>query len=132
MVKSEGLGGGGIGDPNADGTRVEADPRAAWRLLAEHYYLFRGTPSKLWLDWVFGEVFGIGEQLDTQSADAIYDLIGQALATDAYRPRALFDRFGIEVLATTESPLDSLEHHEAIRASGWGGRVLTPHPPQPV
>jgi glucuronate isomerase len=132
MLMSQGIPLEALGVPTADGTRVEADPRAAWRLLAEHYYLFRGTPSKLWLDWVFGEVFGIGERLDTQSADAIYDLIGQALETDAYRPRALFDRFGIEVLVTTESPLDSLEHHQAIRASGWGGRIITTYRPDPV
>ncbi len=132
MLMSQGIPLEGLGVPTADGTRVEADPRAAWRLFAEHYYLFRGTPSKLWLDWVLGEVFGIGEQLDTQSADAIYDLIGQALVTDGYRPRALFDRFGIEVLATTESPLDSLDQHQAIRASGWGGRIITTYRPDPV
>src|SRR5260221_3894275 len=118
MLMSQGIPLEGLGVPTADGTRVEADPRAAWRLFAEHYYLFRGTPSKLWLDWVLGEVFGIGEQLDTQSADAIYDLIGQALVTDGYRPRALFDRFRIEVLATTESPLHSLDQHQAIPANG--------------
>ncbi|MBU6267635.1 MAG: glucuronate isomerase [Sphingomonadales bacterium] len=120
----------GIGNP-------DADPRAAWRLLAERYPLFRGTPSRLWLDWVFAEVFGMTVRLDAETADLHFDTITAALATDAFRPRALFDRFGIEVLATTESPLDSLDHHAAIRAEntragGWGGRVITAYRPDPV
>ncbi len=110
----------------------EADPREAWRLLAERYHLFRGTPSRIWLDWVFAEVFGLEVRLDAETSDLYYDTITAALATDAFRPRALFERFGIEVLTTTESPLDTLEHHRAIRASGWQGRVLTAYRPDPV
>lgn len=109
-----------------------ADPREAWRRLAANYHLFRGTPSRLWLDWVFAEAFGIGVRLDAGTADHYYDTITAALATDAFRPRALFDRFGIETLATTESPLDTLAHHDAIRASGWRGRVITAYRPDPV
>ncbi|MFY7745772.1 MAG: glucuronate isomerase [Erythrobacter sp.] len=112
--------------------RHPADPRAAWRILAEHYYLFRGTPSRMWCDWVFTEVFGIEVRLDSDTADHYFDHITATLAQDDFRPRALFDRFGIAVLATTESPLDSLEHHAAIRASGWGGRVVTAYRPDPV
>lgn len=109
-----------------------ADPREAWRLLAGHYHLFRGTPSRIWLDWVFASAFGIDVQLDATTSDLYYDHITAALATDAFRPRALFDRYGIEVLATTESPIDTLEHHAAIRASGWNGRVITAYRPDPV
>ena len=115
----------GVGNP-------EADPRAAWRLLAQHYHLFRGTPSRAWLDWVFAEAFGIDVRLDAGTADHYYDTITDALATPAFRPRALFDRYNIEVIATTESPLDSLEHHAAIRASGWQGKVITAYRPDPV
>ena len=109
-----------------------ADPRAAWRLLAEHFHLFRGTPSRMWLDWVFAEAFGIDVQLDASTSDQYFDTITDALATEAFRPRALFERFNIEVIATTESPLDSLEHHAAIMDSGWSGRVITAYRPDPV
>jgi glucuronate isomerase len=108
------------------------DPRDAWRRFASHYHLFRGTPSRLWLDWVFAECFCLDARLDASTADRYYDTITAALATDAFRPRALFDRFGIEALATTESPLDPLGHHDAIRASGWHGRVITAYRPDPV
>lgn len=113
------------------------DPRAAWRLFAERYYLFRGTPSRMWLDWVFAEAFGMGVQLEAETADLYFDTITEMLATDSFRPRALFDRYGIEVIATTESPLDTLEHHAAIRAEnaragGWQGRVITAYRPDPV
>jgi glucuronate isomerase len=114
-----------------------AEPRAAWRLFAERYHLFRGTPSRFWLDWVFAEAFGIEVQLSAETSDLYFDQITAALATPAFRPRALFDRFNIEVIATTESPLDRLEHHAAIRAEnqrpgGWQGKVITAYRPDPV
>ena len=109
-----------------------ADPRAAWRILAENYHLFRGTPSRMWLDWVFNEVFGLTVRLDAETSDLYFDVITEALARDDFRPRALFDRYGLEVLATTEGPLDTLEHHRAIRDSEWQGRVITAYRPDPV
>lgn len=109
-----------------------ADPREAWRILAANYHLFRGTPSRLWLDWVFAEVFGLEVRLEETTADLYFDTITDALQRPEFRPRALFDRFGIEVLATTESPLDLLEHHAAVACSGWTGRVITAYRPDPV
>jgi len=107
-------------------------PRDAWRLFAKNFYLFRGTPSALWLNHVFVELFGMTVALDEETADTYFDAINQHLATDAFRPRALFDRFNIEVLATTEGPCDTLAHHRAIQASGWPGRVITAYRPDPV
>ena len=121
-----------LGLPSSDGTPSEADPRVVWRQFAERYHLFRGTPSRLWLDWVFAEVFGLEQRLTADVADAYYDAIEAALTTPAFRPRALFERFNIEVLATTESPLDPLEHHAAIAKSGWSGRVITAFRPDNV
>jgi glucuronate isomerase len=108
------------------------EPREAWRLFAGHYKLFRGTPSMLWLDQVFGQVFGLRVRLEAETADLYFDAIGTALGSSAFRPRALFERFNIEVLATTESPLDALEAHQAIRQSGWRGRVISTYRPDPV
>lgn len=116
-----------------DGSReTPPDSRSIWRTFAEHYPLFRGTPTRVWLDWVLAEVFGADIPLTPANADETYQRISERLATTAFRPRALFERFGIEVLATTESPLDTLEHHAAIRASGWPGRVITTYRPDPV
>jgi len=108
------------------------DPRQSWRLFARHFYLFRGTPSWLWLNHVFGSVFGIDVLLEEVTADHYFDVITAALATPGFRPRALFERFNIEVLATTESPIDRLEQHRAILASGWHGRVITTYRPDVV
>jgi glucuronate isomerase len=121
-----------LGVPTADGKPSGVDPRAVWRKFAAHYTAFRGTPTRQWLDWVFAEVFGLGVRLDSLTADLYYDTIDTALQQPRFRPRALFDRFGIEVLATTESPLDPLLHHQAIRASGWRGNVITAFRPDPV
>jgi len=118
--------------PRADGSVRLDDAREAWRLFAENWFLFVGTPSRLWLDWVFENVFGFSEILSAGTADKYFDAINDKLAEDSFRPRALFDRFNIEVLTTTESPLDPLVHHKAIRESEWGGRVLTAYRPDPT
>ena len=132
MLVSQGITLDQLGVPRRDDHVAETDRRAIWRLFAANYHLFRATPSRMWLDHVFAELFGFTERLSATTADGYFDAIGAALVTDAFRPRALFDRFGIEVLATTESPLDDLRHHRAIRASGWNGRVVTTYRPDAV
>lgn len=128
MLYSQGLGLDELG-VGADGER---DARSVWRRFAAHYHLFAGTPSRLWLDHVFAEILGLDVRLDASTADRYFDHINAALETAAFRPRALFEHFGIEVLATTESPLDDLRHHRALRDSGWKGRVITSFRPDPV
>ncbi|MFC3440968.1 glucuronate isomerase [Sphingobium rhizovicinum] len=132
MLYSQGVKLEDLGIPTKDGSPTASDPRAIWRLLAERYHLFRGTPSRMWLDWVFSDVFGLEVQLEAATADLYYDTIDAALKTPAFRPRALFEQFNIEVIATTEGPLDPLDHHRAIRESGWSGRVVTAYRPDPV
>ena len=129
MLYSQGIGLErlGVGAPGS-----AADPREAWRLLASHFHLFRATPSALWLNHVFATVFGLEVRLSAETADLYYDQIDNALSQPAFLPRALFDQFNIELLATTESPTDTLEFHETIRSSGWGGRVVTAYRPDPV
>ena len=131
MLYSQGISLDKLGVPDRHG-RSSAEPLAAWREFAAHYHLFRGTPSALWLDHVFGELFGIDSVLSSATADEYFDKISAALADPAFRPRALFDAFNIEVLATTESPLDTLSFHRAIAESGWSGRVITTYRPDPV
>ncbi len=114
------------------GQRPTVDPRSAWRTFARHFHLFDGTPSWLWLNHVFAEVFGLDVALDESTADLYFDAIGAALARPEFLPRSLFERFRVEVLATTESPTDTLEHHRALRASGWQGRVITTYRPDVV
>ncbi|MEJ2273973.1 MAG: glucuronate isomerase [Woeseiaceae bacterium] len=132
MLYSQGVAMESLGIPTIDGTDVETDRRKIWQVFAEHYYLFRGTPSRSWLDHVFFEVFGLGQTLTPENAGEMFDAINEALERDEFRPRALFDRFNIELLATTESPLDELVHHKAIRDSDWDGRVVTAYRPDPV
>ncbi len=132
MLYSQGVRMEDLGVPTQDGAAVETDPRKIWRHFAEHYHLFRGTPSRMWLDWVFSSVFELTDSLEAGTADAYYDRIDAWLKEDAFRPRALFDRFDIEVIATTESPLDDLRHHKKIRESEWLGNVITAYRPDPV
>jgi glucuronate isomerase len=132
MLYSQGIPMESLGIPRVDGGPIEQDPRKIWRILAEHWSLFRGTPSRIWLTQTMVDVFGVTERLTPESADRIYDRISDCLRRPEYLPRALFERFNIEVLATTESPLDSLQHHLRLRQSGWKGRVITAFRPDPV
>jgi glucuronate isomerase len=132
MLVSQGVALHDLGVPRLDGGTNERDPRRIWQHLADHYHLFRATPSRMWLDHALSEVFGVDVRLEPGSAQAIYDHIATCLAQPAFKPRALFVRFGIEALATTDGALDDLSHHAAIRASGWGGRVVPTYRPDAV
>lgn len=132
MLCSQGVDLTALGVPRVDGGPTETDGRKIWRLFARHYALFRGTPSRLWLDHAFETLFGFDRRLSEATADDYYDRIAEALATPAFRPRALFERFNIEVIATTDSALDDLAAHARIRASGWQGRVVPTYRPDSV
>jgi glucuronate isomerase len=131
MLYSQGISLESLGIPQVDG-KQKADPREVWRIFAKNYYLFRGTPTRLWLDYSLSTLFGLKKRLNAENADEYYDTISRALATSEFRPRALFEKFRIEVLSTTDSPLDTLEYHKAIRESGWSGRVLPTFRPDAV
>ena len=108
------------------------DPRKVWHIFASHYYLFRGTPTRIWLDFAFQNLFGLTERLSETTADLYYDTIQEKLKSPEFLPRALFERFKIELLSTTDSPLDDLAQHKAIRESGWKGRIIPAFRPDPV
>jgi glucuronate isomerase len=108
------------------------DPRKVWRIFAQHYYLFRGTPTRMWLDFAFQELFGMEERLSDKTADLYFDVLSEKLRTPEFLPRTLFNRFNIEVLSTTDSPLDSLTHHKAIQESDWKAKVLPTFRPDAV
>ncbi|WGH77231.1 glucuronate isomerase [Jannaschia ovalis] len=132
MLFSQGVPFDALGVPRADGGAVETDGRAIWRVFAANYHLLRATPPAMWIDHALEHVFGWTPPLVAATADACYDHLSDCLAQDGFRPRALFDRFGVETLATTDSALDPLEAHAAIRASDWGGHVIPTYRPDAV
>jgi glucuronate isomerase len=132
MLYSQGIGLDQLGIAARDGSSVEQDHRRIWQLFANHYYLFRGTPTGMWLNHELYDLFGVREQLTTASAQHIYDQIEEKLTTPEFRPRALYERFNIEVLCTTDPATARLEHHQAIRDSGWTGRILPTFRPDAV
>lgn len=131
MLYSQGIGLSDLGITPDRSDNIQ-NPREIWRLFAENYYLFRGTPSRIWLDHVFSEVFGFAEPLGADTSDHYFDVINDSLQQPEFLPRSLFERFNIELLATTESPLDVLPHHDALMADDWTGRVITTFRPDPV
>jgi glucuronate isomerase len=132
MLYSQGVALERLGIPRRDGGEVEGDHRRIWQLFAAHFHLFRGTPTGVWLTHGLHDVFGITDRLTAESAQDIYDQIADSLEQPEFRPRRLFERFNIEVLATTDAATDQLEHHRAIRESGWAGRVVPTFRPDGV
>lgn len=132
MLFSQGIALEDLGVRRLDGAETETDGRRIWKLFAENYHLFRGTPTRLWMDYVLSSLFHIEEPLNAGTADRSYDRIAEKLRQPEYRPRALFKRFNIEVIATTEGALDDLRWHRMIRDSGWDGRVVTAYRPDAV
>lgn len=131
MLYSQGVKLDELGIGNSIAAR-NASPEAIWHIFAQHYYLFAGTPSRMWMDYVFKEVFDIEVVLNAHTADHYYNTIDSKLSTNAFKPRALFESFNIELIATTENPLDSLNHHQSILDSNWHGRVITAFRPDNV
>ena len=132
LLHSQGVPLEALGVPRVDGGRVETDHRKIWQTFADHFHLFRGTPTGLWLSHELTEVFGVRQKLGTTTAQATYDQIAGKLAAPAFSPRALFERFNVEVLCTTDAATDPLDSHEALRASGWSGDVRPTFRPDSV
>ncbi|MBK9317045.1 MAG: glucuronate isomerase [Acidobacteria bacterium] len=132
MLYSQGIPLESLGIPRIDSAPVEADHRKIWQIFAEHFYLFRGTPTGMWLTHELHDVFGIRRKLNGRTSLEIYDQIADCLAKPEFRPRRMFEQFGIEVLATTDAASDPLEYHKAIRDSGWKGRVVPTFRPDGV
>ncbi|MCU1565432.1 MAG: uronate isomerase [Pseudarthrobacter sp.] len=107
------------------GGATTPESRDIWRTFVEAWPLFEGTASGYWLRTQFDSVFKLGADLGEMSADASYDAIAAKLVEPGFRPRQLFKDFNIEVLATTDDPLDNLASHKAIAEDPtFDGRVL--------
>jgi glucuronate isomerase len=132
MLYSQGIPLESLGIPCCDGSTVELDHRKIWQIFADNSYLFRGTPTGVWLAQELHELFGIQEKLNGKTAQAIYGQMEAKLATPEFRPRALFERYNIEVLCTTDAATDTLRYHQAIRNSGWQGDVRPTFRPDAV
>ena len=124
MLASQGVEPARLGVPRRDGGPTETDSRAIWRTFCASWRLFRGTPSRYWLEHELVEVFGVDQVPSAETADAIYDTIAACVADPAFRPRALLDRFNIETISTTDAATSTLEHHAALAVDGLGERVL--------
>lgn len=132
MLHSQGIPLEQIGVPSRDGGAVETDHRKVWQVFADHFYLYRGTPTGLWLTQELRQLFGVDERLKSGNAQEIYDQIASKLVTPEFRPRLLYKRFNIEVLCTTDAATDPLDAHRAIRLSGWEGDIRPTFRPDKV
>ncbi|MFK7871235.1 MAG: glucuronate isomerase [Roseobacter sp.] len=132
MFASQGMSLLDFGVAQQDGTVTDDTSRQIWRRFAENFHLFRGTPTRLWLDITFARLFALTEPLCARTADAAFDQIADCLMQPGYRPRALYDRFNIEVIATTDAALDDLGHHQALLHEAWTGRVVPTYRPDQI
>jgi glucuronate isomerase len=132
MLVSQGIKLENMGIKAHNNLPFEQDHRKIWKLFAKNYYLFRSTPTRMWLDHTFQNLFNIDVPLNEKSADYYFDHINNYLNQDSYRPREMYEKFNIEVLTTTEDALSSLSHHQNIKNSTWDGRVISTYRPDNV
>lgn len=132
MMYSQGISMESMGIPRKDGGEIETDHRKIWQLICDNWHLMRATPTGIWMRDELQDVFGISEKMNSANAQTIYDVIDSKLQSPEFQPRQMFDRFNIEVLATTDAATDTLEHHQAIRDSDWDGRVVPTFRPDAV
>jgi len=132
MLYSQGIDLESLGVPRIDGGKTEKDHRKIWQIFADHFYLFRGTPTGMWLNHELHDVLDVKKQLNSHTAMEIYDQIEAELQKPENYPRAMFDRFKIEVLSTTDSPTDTLIHHKKIQESDWNGKIVPAFRPDNV
>ena len=131
LLYSHGISYDDLGVPRTDGGEV-ASGRAAWKVLAENYHLFLGTPSRLWIDHSMNWAFGIDQPLSPENADEYFDLITARLKEDDCRPLALLDKAQVDYIATTEFALDPLTEHAKIAEAGLTSRIATTYRPDDV
>jgi glucuronate isomerase len=122
MLVSQGVSPDRLGLPRRDGVRT-AEPRGIWREFCSNWNLFLGTPSRYWLEHEFAEVLGLEVAPSAETADQLYDEISARLAEPEFRPRALLDRFKIEIISTTDGATDDLADHAKL-AADLPGRVI--------
>lgn len=133
MLVSQGEDLPNLGVAPVDGSREpERDPREIWRRFCAGWKLFRGTPSRFWLETELVEIFGVTRRPSVEDADAIFDRIQATIDDPAFRPRPLLDTFRIEVIATTDPAWSSLAQHRELAADGYGERVLPTFRPDPL
>ena len=132
MLYSQGISLESLSIPRLDGSPVEPDHRKSWQIFAENFYLFRGTPTGIWLTHELHDVFGVEYKLTGETAQEIYDQIADCLDPPEFRPRCLFNRFNIEVLTTTDAATDTLAYHRTIRESDWAAKILPTFRPDSV
>lgn len=132
MLYSQGISLESIGIPPQHGAAPASDHRLIWQTVCDHWHLFWATPTGIWMRDELLDVFGIDQKLNSANAQAIYDAIEACLQSEDFRPRQMFDRFRIEVLATTDAATDALNHHQAILDSDWHGRVIPTFRPDAV
>jgi glucuronate isomerase len=125
MLHAHGVSLGDLGIRRGDGSGAVADPRSTWRLLCEHWEDFRGTPSRFWIESELAQVFDVPIRPSAADADLLYDRLMERFALPEHRPRALYERFRVEVLATTDDPCSDLSAHRRLREDPtWSGRVV--------
>ena len=134
MIASQGVGLERLGVPDADAgpDAAPADPRDVWRSFCAHWHLFRGTPSRYWLEHELVDVLGVPVRPSPDTADELYDAITARLAEPDFRPRALLERFRIQLLATTDAATADLRGHERLAAELGAGRVVPTFRPDAV
>ena len=110
----------------------DAADREKFRKWAEAVPYTLRNPLYHWTHMELKNPFGIEELLSGSNADRIFDSASAQLQAPEFSPRGLLTHFGVEMVGTTDDPVDDLHHHSAIAGSGFGTKVLPTFRPDKV
>jgi glucuronate isomerase len=102
----------------------QATDRDKFQAFAETMPFLLRNPLFDWAQLELARYFGITMILSPATADAIWEQTTAMLATPGFSARGFMERSCVEVVCTTDDPVDTLEHHAAVRASGFRVRML--------
>ena len=82
------------------------------------------NPLYHWTHLELQRYFGIKELLNPESAKRIYQQANEMLLTDDFSVKSLIRKMNVEIICTTDDPVDSLEHHQKLKDDGFETKVL--------
>jgi len=87
-------------------------------------YMLR-NPLYHWTHLELSRYFGIDSQLSSKNAEAVYEKTSSLVQTKEFSTQALLQKMNVEMLCTTEDPIDSLQHHTTLTKSDFNTKVST-------
>ncbi|MDR0806001.1 MAG: glucuronate isomerase [Enterobacteriaceae bacterium] len=119
----------GIPENKITGNASSDEKFQAWAETVESCF---GNPLYHWTHLELTKYFSVTETLNSKNWQSIMNRCNDLLQRDDFTPRALIERSDVEVICTTDNPLDDLRYHKLLQADNFKTKVLPTFRPDDV